>query len=105
MSKSAESLELITALLKESWPPSSTSSMTREFWLMEKVSKDKSSLSPDFNSPSKCCQSAEESETESSEKLSPNRMSKRTSMRAPWEPLTSDKPEENNSTISRDSKF
>mgnify|MGYP001420656200 CR=1 FL=1 len=72
---------------------------------MEKESKDKLSPLEDFNSPSKSSKSAEESDLENLELPSLNRMSKRPSMKVLWENHMPNKPEDNNSLTSKDSKL
>ena len=72
---------------------------------MEKTSKDKSSPSEDSNSPHKLSESLEEPKAAKS-KLSPKkRMSLKNMLKAQSEKPTQDKPADNPSLISKDSKF
>lgn len=68
LSRSAESPESTTVLLKVNSPPLLISSTTSECSLMVNLFKDKSSLSEDFNLPNKKLLLAEEPEAEKSNK-------------------------------------
>lgn len=72
---------------------------------MERVLPDKLSPSLDLDSLLNAWKSEEESEVESYKKLSPRKMSRKTSMRAASENPLLDRPEENNLMTLRDSKF
>ncbi len=102
--KSVASSELILELKQGNLPLLSIFSMTKEFWLTDKVLADKSSQSEDSNSLDKPSRSSEVPKLEKSKPFLKKRMLLKSSPKAVWEKLMPVKQEENLWLILRDTK-
>lgn len=102
--KLVESPESHTVLARANSPLSSISSATRESSSMVKASKDNPSPSRDSNSLSKSSKSWEVLEAEKSKLFAKKRRWPKRSPKAHWERPMLDKPADNPSPISRDTK-
>ena len=102
--KSVASSELILVLKQANLPLLSIFSMTKEFWLMDKVLADKSSQSEDSNSLDKSSRFSEVPKLAKLNQFLKKRMSLKSSPKAAWEKLMPVKQEENLWLISKDTK-
>ena len=102
--KSVASPESPTALMKANSSPLLTSLVPTESSSMEKIFPEKSSMSRDSNSPLRSLASREEPSMVKLEPLSKKKKSPKSMPKAHWEEPTQDKPADNLSLTSRDSK-